>query len=627
MRFPDSFLNELKARLRPSDIIGRKVKLKKQGKEWVGLSPFTAEKTPSFYVNDQKQFFKCFSSGKFGDIITFLMETERLQFNEAVERLAGEAGLPLPIETPEDKKRRSVRAQAIDLLEAVTDWFERSLRGPEGAKARDYLIRRGLPEAAWSRHRIGYAPGGWRTLREHFQRAGYSEEQLLAAGLIVRPDTGRDSYDRFRNRVMFPIADATGKIIAFGGRALDSDDKPKYLNSPETDLFHKGDQLYRYRAAREALANKDGAGLIVCEGYMDAIALAEAGFGEAVAPLGTALTDTQLDLLWRAGSEPTLCFDGDAAGQRAAYSALDRALPHITPEKTLAVCLLPDGKDPDDLIQAEGAGAMGEALAAAQPFVEMLWTRELHREPLNTPEHRAGLEGRVNKLVATIQHEGLQRAYRDELRQRVRDHLFAQRRGGRDRPKGATAPLPKSRPARRIRGTATLIRMVDSPRLLEYGYEALLSARFDHEDVAALRDGILHVLSTCGEVDRADLTRHLEQTGNVHTLDLLRQYPAQTPLDPDSNDGQHWLASLEHYGAADELSSDLKRLRDRASDPVAPESVNARRAVRAELRRMGSSPADDSRGAGRDSADLRDALMRNEEVVRRKSGTPKRNQR
>ncbi|MEM6900039.1 MAG: DNA primase, partial [Pseudomonadota bacterium] len=314
VRIPDGFLDELKSRLQPSTVIGRKVKLKKQGKEWVGLSPFTSEKTPSFYVNDQKKIFKCFSSGLGGDVIKFVQETERLSFMEAVEKLADEAGMALPKATPEAKEAYDRRQRLYDACEAACKFFEDTLRGSLGANARDYLQGRGLYETAWARHRLGFAPDEWRALIEHLKKKSFNQSEIVEAGLAVQKEGGKEPYDRFRGRVIFPIEDPQGRVIAFGGRGMTPDAKPKYLNSSDTPLFNKSQILYRYKRAREALGHGEDGGLIVCEGYMDAIALTEAGFGHAVAPLGTALTEDQLALLWRVGPEPVLCFDGDRAG-------------------------------------------------------------------------------------------------------------------------------------------------------------------------------------------------------------------------------------------------------------------------------------------------------------------------
>ncbi|MAI88931.1 DNA primase [Ponticaulis sp.] len=587
-RFNDSYINELKSRIRISDVVGRKVKLVKKGKEWSGLSPFTAEKTPSFYVNDQKQFFKDFSSGKFGDVITFLQETERLSFSEAVERLAAEAGMELPQDTPQAKAERSRRGRLLDVCEAATKFFEDQLRGPEGAAARAYLEGRGLKPSSWGEYRLGFAPDSWRALQEHLTKTGATQKDMLDAGLIIQPDSGRDPYDRFRGRVIFPIEDTTGKVIAFGGRAMEKDAKPKYLNSPETELFHKGAQLYRYKRAREAAAMADVEGLIVCEGYMDVIALCEAGFGYGVAPLGTALTEDQLSLLWKVGGEPVLCFDGDAAGVRAAHKAIDRALPYLEPGRSLFFTLLPDGLDPDDLIRERGKGAMGEALGGAKPLVDLLWMRELEQGPLDTPERKAGFEQRLDEAVAHISHAGVKKAYGRELHQRLRDYLFQMRRSGSVR---SGNDLQRKAIGRKPdlnlnpRGLRILVRLIDSPAMLEAGIERLAAARFPDPVVSGLKDAVFDLFESGEEVDRTGLTSHLRLFGKDKAIQLLQTQPAGTPLNPNSPEGQEWLSALERFCAVDELSHDQQQLRSGAGGDVFEQSCAEEKArLKSEIR-------------------------------------------
>src|SRR3954467_8411856 len=321
MRFTPQFLDELRARLPVSEVVGRRVKLKKAGREWKGLSPFQQEKSPSFTVNDQKGFYHDFSSGKHGDIISFLMETEGVNFVEAVERLASMAGMPLPAVTPDAARQEQRRKTLYDVMELAAKFFADTLASRGGAKARGYLGDRAISPAVQVQFRIGYAPNERFALKEHLGAAGIPTEELVEAGLLIGGDDIPVPYDRFRDRVMFPITDARGRTIAFGGRALEKDAQAKYLNSPETPLFHKGDTLYNIAAARQA--THDGATPIVVEGYVDVIAMVGAGFTAAVAPLGTALPADQLVLLWKMAAEPTLCFHGDSAGRRAAYRAVD----------------------------------------------------------------------------------------------------------------------------------------------------------------------------------------------------------------------------------------------------------------------------------------------------------------
>ena len=396
MRFTPQFLEELRARLPVSEVVGRRVKLKKAGREFKGLSPFQQEKSPSFTVNDQKGFYHDFSSGKHGDIISFLMETEGVGFTEAVERLASMAGMALPAATPDAARHEQRRKTLHDVMELAAKFFADTLASRNGAKARGYLGDRGISPATQLQFRLGYAPPDRFALKEHLGAQGISTEDMVEAGLLVAGEDKPVPFDRFRDRVMFPITDVRGRVIAFGGRALEKDVPAKYLNSPETPLFHKGDNLYNLSTARQATHN--GSPLIVVEGYVDVIAMVTAGFGGAVAPLGTALTENQLALLWKMADEPILCFDGDRAGQKAAYRAADLALPALLPGKSLRFALLPEGQDPDDLARSGGRVAIEEVISAARPLVDMLWSREIEGGSFATPERRAALEARINEL-------------------------------------------------------------------------------------------------------------------------------------------------------------------------------------------------------------------------------------
>ena len=328
MRFDDRFLEEIKSRLRLSDVIGKTVKLKRQGREFVGLSPFTKERSPSFFVNDDKGFFHDFSSGKHGDLISFLQETERLSFVEAVERLAGEAGMQMPAPDPQAAEQDKKRQGLAEWLELAATWFEGELRRPAGREARETLIRRGLPETEWSRFRLGFAPSGRTALKDYLIAKGARPAELVEAGLLISPEDGGAPYDRFRDRIIFPIADQRGRTVSFGGRAMDPEARAKYLNGPETSIFSKGRLLYGLPEARKILhagppsADGEDNALVVVEGYMDVIACQRAGVA-AMAPMGTALTEEQMEVLWRLHPEPTLCFDGDGAGRRAASRAID----------------------------------------------------------------------------------------------------------------------------------------------------------------------------------------------------------------------------------------------------------------------------------------------------------------
>lgn len=417
MRFTPQFLDELRARLSVSEVVGKRVKLKKAGREWKGLSPFQQEKTPSFYVNDQKGFYHDFSSGKHGDIISFVMETDGLPFAEAVERLASMAGLPLPAVTPDAARHEQRRRTLHDVIDLAATYFAETLASRLGAKARGYLADRAISPATQLQFRLGYASPDRFALKEHLGKLGISVEDMVETGLLVAGDDIPVPYDRFRDRVMFPITDLRGRVIAFGGRALEKDVPAKYLNSPETPLFHKGDNLYNHQTARKA--THDGSALIVVEGYVDVIAMVTAGFAGSVAPLGTALTENQLALLWKMADEPILCFDGDRAGQKAAYRAADLALPFLAPGKSLRFALLPEGQDPDDLARSGGRGAIEEVIGAARPLADMIWSRELEGGNFATPERRAALEARIRELTNGIRDEVVRRYYRDEFVERL----------------------------------------------------------------------------------------------------------------------------------------------------------------------------------------------------------------
>jgi DNA primase len=422
MRFTPQFLDELRARLPASEVVGRRVKLKKAGREFKGLSPFQQEKTPSFFVNDEKQAWFDFSSGLNGNIFDFVMKTEGVSFPEAVERLASMAGMALPAATPDAARQEQRRRTLHDVMELAAKFFADTLASRNGAKARGYLGDRAITPATQLQFRLGYAPPDRFALKEHLGAQGISTDDMVEAGLLVGGDDIPVPYDRFRDRVMFPITDARGRVIAFGGRALEKDVPAKYLNSPETPLFHKGDNLYNLSTARQATHN--GSPLIVVEGYVDVIAMVTAGFGGAVAPLGTALTENQLALLWKMADEPILCFDGDRAGQKAAYRAADLALPALLPGKSLRFALLPEGQDPDDLARSGGRVAIEEVISAARPLVDMLWSREIEGGSFATPERRAALEARINELANGIRDEVLRRYYRQDLADRLQ-RMFA----------------------------------------------------------------------------------------------------------------------------------------------------------------------------------------------------------
>jgi len=417
MRFPPSVLDEIRARLPVSQVVARRVPLKRAGREFKGLSPFKQEKTPSFTVNDHKGFYHCFASGEHGDIFTFVMKTEGLSFPEAVERLAQEAGVPIPQAGPRDKEAEDERARLYSLLAAATEFFVRQLGAPQGRDARTYLEKRGLGPEAIGRFGLGYAPDSRSALKEHLVGAGFTAAEMAASGMLVSGEEIPVPYDRFRHRIMFPIADLKGRTIAFGGRAMDPAAPAKYLNSPETPLFHKGANLYNaYRARGPA---HDKGRLVVVEGYMDVIALSEAGFAESVAPLGTALTEAQIGLMWRMAAEPILCFDGDTAGRRAAFRVAETVLPLLKPGSSLQFAFLPDGLDPDDLVRQHGPESLQDVLAnRTRALIDVLIEREEQQgAPAVTPEQQAASAARLKASVARIVDREVRTHYEGELRQ------------------------------------------------------------------------------------------------------------------------------------------------------------------------------------------------------------------
>jgi DNA primase len=529
VRFDDRFIDELKSRLRPSDVIGRTVKLKRQGREFAGLSPFTKEKSPSFFVNDEKGFFHDFSSGKHGDIISFLQETERLSFVEAVEHLAAEAGMALPAPDPQAAEREQKRQGLADWMDLAQKWFAANLRRSVGKAAREMLDRRGLPEDQWDRFGLGYAPNEREGLKNALIQRGAKPAELVEAGLLIAPEGGGAPYDRFRDRLIFPIHDARGRIVSFGGRAMNPDDRAKYLNGPETTLFHKGATLYGLPEARRILGagSKSDAAIVVVEGYMDVIACQRAGI-PAVAPMGTALTEEQMALLWRVSSEPVLCFDGDPAGQRAAGRAVERALPLLKPGRSFRFALLTGGQDPDDILRDKGAPALRNALAETRPFAEMLFERERDAEPLDTPERKAGLKGRLRQAAQAIQDADLAEQYRRELFERF-DALFPRRPAFQPRQAGARwtpgkAPVVGATDEGRAAVTALSRSIepvaaalahaaIDDPERLDDHLEAVGRHGFGDPALNELADEVVRLRMSGLALDSAALRRHLAQSG------------------------------------------------------------------------------------------------------------------
>lgn len=417
MSLTPAFLDELRARTTLSTLIGRTVKITRAGREWKACCPFHNEKSPSFYINDDKGFYHCFGCSAHGDAIRWLTDQQGLPFMDAVKELAAAAGMDVPAADPR-AAAKAERAKGLhELMADAAGFFADQLHGIAGQEARAVLERRGINADTARAFGLGYAPDSRTKLREALK--SYGDAMLIEAGMLINVEN-KEPYDRFRGRLMIPIRDARGRVIAFGGRII-GEGEPKYLNSPETPLFDKGRTLYNLDRAAAA-ARKSGR-VIAVEGYMDVIALAQAGFGEAVAPLGTALTEDQIERLWRMSDVPLLAFDGDGAGQKAAIRAAHRALPHLAPGRSLAFVTLPQGQDPDDLVRSAGPQAFEQLLSAAQPLADRIWSHELAAEPLETPEQRAGLKRRLSDLAGTIQDSNVRHEYVTEFRNRCDAHF------------------------------------------------------------------------------------------------------------------------------------------------------------------------------------------------------------
>ena len=525
MTFPPQFLDEIRARIPLEGVIGKRVRLLRRGRELLGLCPFHKEKTPSFTVNEDKGFFHCFGCGAHGDVIGFVMRDEGLSFPEAVERLAGDAGLSMPARDPRAEAREQERHSLYGVVEAAAAWFEGELAGPRGVAARRYLDIRGVDEEARAHFRLGYAPDSRTALRTKLERDGVTEAMMLDAGLVIAPEDNRTPYDRFRGRVIFPICDRRGRVVAFGGRAL-GDGQPKYLNSPETPLFAKGSLLYGQHLAAPA-AHKAGR-VIAVEGYMDVIALHQAGIAWAVAPLGTALTEQQLELLWRLAEEPVLCFDGDEAGARAAARAVERALPQLNAKRSLRFATLPSGQDPDTMVRDRGRQAMAEIVDAAIPLSDQLWRMALAGRALDTPEARA----RVNKLlqdqIARIPDRDLGFRYREDFRQRLRLPWQGRGQGGSPSFIAAEAPVPTGNAlgpggqgTAQVRERTLLQTLLDFPALVIEQQETLARIRLETPRFAAVMAALIEWAETGPEPEGALLRDALARHGLGGVIDEL----------------------------------------------------------------------------------------------------------
>lgn len=559
MSLPPGFLDELRTRTSLSQVVGRKVmwdqRKSNQGKgDMWAPCPFHHEKSASFHVDDRKGYYYCFGCHAKGDAISFIKDTENVGFMEAVEILAREAGMPIPERDPRAQEKADKHTELAKVMEQAVQFYRLQLKTGAGAPARDYLDKRGLKESTQERFEIGFAPDGWQNLWDHLTSKGVAPELIIEAGLAKPSAKGGKPYDTFRNRIMFPIRDIRKRCIAFGGRAMDPADNAKYLNSPETPLFDKSRTLYNHAPAREAAGK--GAPLIVAEGYMDVIALSEAGFEGSVAPLGTAVTEHQLQMLWRVSDEPVIALDGDTAGLRAAHRVIDIALPLLEAGKSLRFALMPEGKDPDDMIRAEGAGAVRKLVEEAMPMVNLLWSRETEGRVYDSPERKAALDKALREKIKLIRDPSIRSHYGEAIKE-MRYDLFrpkreawapsggGQRQGGYQKARGKGGWQPPQPPVltetknsylaagndasqERMRITVILAMLLRHPSLArEFDY-ALERMDCDTPELSALRHVVLSLRSTAYDAAYEEAAERLgyETLENLLAAPHLRIVPA-----------------------------------------------------------------------------------------------------
>lgn len=527
MQFSPKFLDEIRNRLTISDIIGRKVRLKSKGHgEFLGLCPFHNEKTPSFTVSDEKGFYHCFGCGVHGDVIKFIMEQEGKNFPETVEDLAREAGMEIPKADKRDEERYRKLLDLYDVTEIASKWFETQLwsHNSGSKEALNYLRDRGLTDITIRNFRLGFAPDGRSFLKDAMIKQGCTEQQLINAGLIIKSEDQTFSYDRFRNRVLFPIMDIKSRVIAFGGRIM-GDGQPKYLNSPETELFHKGGTLYAMNFARQRAYDKNA--IAVVEGYMDVIALHQAGITNVVAPLGTALTADQLRILWKITKEPVICLDGDIAGRRAMARAAENCLPLLEPGLSLNFAILPDKQDPDDIVRNEGVSGIRKILASTMPLSEALWNMALGGRNTTTPEQKASFEQDLMGLVETIKNTTVKEHYRKYFRNRLWESSNP-RLAAKNLQRKLIAPETRKISRFENQGRSQLERqimliIVNNPQLLEdTGFEAELhKLEFTDQKMEKIRSEIYNFIHRDVKIDYEALLQHLEKAGlNTYIQEL-----------------------------------------------------------------------------------------------------------
>lgn len=537
MTIPPRFLSELRDRLTLSEIIGRRVKVTRAGREFKACCPFHSEKSPSFTINDEKQFYHCFGCGAHGDVIGFVMQHDNLSFADAVEGLAAEAGMQVPRQTPQDVEKAKVQKDLYALLDETARWFEAQLYDRRNGAALQYMRDRGAADALLSAFRIGFAPADGRALWRHLKEAGYSEPQMIEAGVVRRSARDGSFYAFFRERIIFPVADRRGRVVAFGGRILPDHLRPpdiggakppKYINSGDSELFHKGRMLYGESRARQAAA--DGQPLIVVEGYMDVMACFSAGFSGAVAPLGTALTEEQIVILWKMIPDrvknPVLCFDGDEAGRRAAARACERILPLLQPDQSALFAFLPDGQDPDSLIRSQGKDGFAKVIENAIPMADFIWSHHTAGRRFDTPESRAGLSKSLEDEALRIADRSVQHFYRQIFRDRLYGSFGKGGAGrkGKGKKSAETAGIPVGRPVfsgESLYGRIALAALINHPDLFDSVEEELGHLDMANEGLDLLRQTVLNILGTREGIDSGALRTYLEERGFSSELEAV----------------------------------------------------------------------------------------------------------
>ena len=620
MSLPPGFIDELRTRVSLSSVVGRKVTwdMRKsnmgKGDMWAPC-PFHQEKSASFHVDDRKGFYYCFGCHAKGDAVSFVKETENVGFLEAVEILAREAGMPIPARDPQAAQKADHRTQLVQVMEEAVNWFRLQLRTSAAADAREYLVRRKLSPEAQERWNIGFAPASWTALTDAMKQKEISTEMLIAAGLAAKSDT-RGAYDRFRNRIIFPIRDARGRAISLGGRAMDPNDQAKYLNGPETELFDKGRSLYNMGPAREAAGK--GKPLIVAEGYMDVIALSEAGFTSTVAPLGTAVTEDQLRLMWRIHPEPIIALDGDKAGIAAALRVVDLALPVLEAGQGLRFAILPTGLDPDDLIKAQGAPAMQRVLDAAQPMVNLLWSRETDGRNFDSPERKASLDKTLRAALARIKDPSIRGHYGEEIK-RLRWDLFGTRpqtnAKTRKQYMPPTAPLATTRasflaladdqPDDTLREAIILATLIVHPSLIHRFESALERLDLIGPDHGTLRDHLLTNPSKNRTALRESLQHHAHAA--LETLFARTHVQIAPPIRNHDDTELAMLCLAEELAKLDAHRGARKEIEDAVEDlsGLADEGLTWRLSQAALARhRADNPPREDAADLGEDRSAL-----------------------